>query len=492
MSLVTLTNVSVRFGLTDVLDGVSVDIKPGDRLGLTGENGAGKSTLLAVIAGELKPDGGTVRAAADAAFARQYGGTNSRVGEDSDPELDARLRVAELNASGQDEDEMSGGERTRVKLARAFGERAPLLLLDEPTANLDADGCVELERLLNAYPGAFILVSHDRALLDGVCDGILALEGGRLRRYNGGWSDYKRVREEQREREAFEYEQYRAEERRLKQAIQGTREKRDQVKKTPARMGNSEARLYRRGYTAVQKQLDRQRKQLESRLGHLDKKTRPTVETKLRVSDNPLKDCPAIVSDTALRIVRLTLYGGDKLLLQEVNAEISSRCVTALTGPNGCGKSTLLRAIASNAHPDEIRQANGLRIGYFSQDALETLSSRDTLLDNVMRESAYPQDVARTAMARLGLTAEDMMKPAGVLSGGERAKCLLVRLLLGNNNFLLLDEPGNYLDIYALDALEALLDAYPHGMLLVSHDRRLVERVASRSLAIRGKGLAEA
>ncbi|MDR1599196.1 MAG: ATP-binding cassette domain-containing protein [Oscillospiraceae bacterium] len=489
MSLVTLTNVAVRFGLTDALDGVSVDIQPGERLGLVGENGAGKSTLLAVIAGELRPDSGAARVAANVAFARQYGGPGASVGADSDPELDARLRVSELEDESRGFDVMSGGERARVKLARAFGERAPLLLLDEPTANLDADGCAELERLLRAYSGAFILVSHDRALLDGVCDGIIALEAGKLRRYSGGWSDYKRVREEQRERELFEYEQFRAEEKRLKRAIQGAREKRDQVKKTPSRMGNSEARLHKRGYTAIQKQLDSQRHALESRVEQLDKKARPTAETRLRMSENLPKGCQGVVSDTALRVTRLTLYGGDKPLLREADAAIPSRGITALTGPNGCGKSTFLRAIAAGTHPDAIRPANGLRVGYFSQDALETLSPTDTLLDNVMRESAYPQDIARTALARLGLTAADMLKPAGALSGGERAKCLLTRLLLASYNFLLLDEPGNYLDIYAMDALETLLATYPHGMLLVSHDRRLVERVAARNLAIRGRAL---
>ncbi|MDR2658103.1 MAG: ATP-binding cassette domain-containing protein [Oscillospiraceae bacterium] len=494
MSLVTLTNVTVRFGLSDVLDGVSLDIQPGERLGLVGENGAGKSTLLAVIAGELKPDSGTVRAGVNIAFARQCGADGDAQTTDPpvstpDPELEARLRIIELANSDQDADTMSGGEQTRVKLARAFGERAPLMLLDEPTANLDADGCMELERLLKSYSGAFILVSHDRALLDGVCDGILALEGGKARRYSGGWSDYKRVRDEQRERELFEYEQYRAEEKRLKQAIQGTREKRDQVKKTPSRMGNSEARLHKRASTAIQKQLDQHRRQLESRVDHLDKKPRPTAETKLKMSENLPKGCQGIVSDTALRINHLTLYGGDKLLLSDVNVEIGSRVITALIGPNGCGKSTLLRAAATGSHPDEIRLANGLRVGYFSQDAMETLSPSATLLDNVMHESAYPQDVARTALARLGLNAADMMKPAGALSGGERAKCLLARLLLATHNFLLLDEPGNYLDIYAMEALDSLLGTYPHGILLVSHDRRLVDQVASRRLVISGHGI---
>jgi macrolide transport system ATP-binding/permease protein len=345
-----------------------------------------------------------------------------------------------------------------------------------------------LERLLDAHRGGFLLVTHDRALLDRVCEGILALENGALTRYTGGWSDYRRVWAERRARAQAEYDQYRAEEKRIKCAIQGAKETRDQVRKTPARMGNSEARLHKRAFTGVQKHLDQARNALESRLEHLDVKQRPGTETQLRASEGVLGGREGVVSETALRLEDLTLCAGTKRLLTHAEAYVPSKGCTALIGPNGCGKSTLLRAILNGR--EGIRPAPGLRMGYFSQDVLETLDPRRSLLENVMDESVHPQDVARTVLARLGMSARDVQKPAGALSGGERSKCLLVRLMLSQSNFLLLDEPGNALDIYALDALETLLKAYPHGILLVSHDRRMVESTADKVLRFEEERLA--
>ncbi|HML46349.1 MAG TPA: ATP-binding cassette domain-containing protein, partial [Clostridia bacterium] len=383
--------------------------------------------------------------------------------------LEARLHALEPREG------LSGGEQTRLRLARALGQHAPLLLLDEPTANLDWEGCEQLECLLAAHSGGFVLVSHDRALLDRVCQGILALENGALVRYAGNWSAYRQQRERQRERERFEYEQYRAEEKRLKQAIQGMREARDQVRKTPTRMGNSEARLHKRKSTGAQKQLDHLRSALESRLGQLETKERPREETEWNLSD---ANFSGLISETALRVKDLTLWAGKKLLLEKASMIVPARDCTAVLGPNGCGKTTLLRALVSQR--PGIRWSPGLHIGYFSQDTLETLVETESVLENVMRDCARPQAQARTVLARLGLGAGSVEKQVRVLSGGERAKCLLVKLLLGPSNLLVLDEPGNHLDIYASEALDQLLKSYPGAIVLVSHDRRMVETVARR------------
>ncbi|MEL7604351.1 MAG: ATP-binding cassette domain-containing protein, partial [Bacillota bacterium] len=195
MVLIHLRDVSVHFGTRKVLDRLDLTIREGERLGLVGENGAGKSTLLSVLAGERTPDVGSVQRFAEAAFVRQFGAIEGA----RDAALDARLHALEPREG------LSGGEQTRLRLARALGQHAPLLLLDEPTANLDWEGCEQLERLLDAHSGGFVLVSHDRALLDRVCKGILALENGRLTRYAGNWSAYRQQREQQRERERFEY-----------------------------------------------------------------------------------------------------------------------------------------------------------------------------------------------------------------------------------------------------------------------------------------------
>lgn len=472
--LVQLRDVSVHFGVQKVLDCLDLTIREGERLGLVGENGAGKSTLLSVLAGERTPDSGSVQRFAEAAWVRQFGAIEG----ERDAALDARLHALEPREG------LSGGEQTRLRLARALGQHAPLLLLDEPTANLDWEGCEQLERLLDAHSGGFVLVSHDRTLLDRVCQGILALENGKIQRYTGNWSAYRQQREQERAREHFEYEQYRAEEKRLKQAIQGMREARDQVRKTPGRMGNSEARLHKRKSTGAQKQLDHLRSALESRLGHLEAKERPRTETEWNLSD---ANFSSLVSETALRVEDLTLWAGKKLLLEKASMTVPARGCTALLGPNGCGKTTLLRALV--AQRPGIRWSPGLRVGYFSQDALETLSESESVLENVMKDCNRPQAQARTALARLGLGAGSVEKPVGALSGGERAKCLLVKLLLGPSNLLILDEPGNHLDIYASEALDQLLQAYPGAILLVSHDRRMVGSVARRLVRFEDKRL---
>ena len=237
--ILEINGVQVSFGDRLVLDLDHLSVYDGERIGLIGENGAGKTTLLRVLSGELTPEAGLVRRLSPVAMIRQQG--------DSDAGDDAETR-AQFQAQGAREG-LSGGEMTRNRIAGALSARAGLLLADEPTTDLDREGLTLLHRKLAGFAGAVLLVSHDRALLREICDRIWYLEDGKITVFPGGYDDFMAERLQQRERQAFEYDQYKTEIRRLKEAAQRMTEWASSVKKAPSRMGNSEARLHTHEYT---------------------------------------------------------------------------------------------------------------------------------------------------------------------------------------------------------------------------------------------------
>lgn len=471
-------NLRVLYGLRTIFDISKIEIMQGDRIGLIGANGAGKSTLLSVLAGDRPPDAGFVRVFAQkTAYVRQFGAFEAAA--EADAAVFARFNACETAHEG-----ISGGEMERLRIASALSARAELLFADEPTTNLDFNGIEEVRKALAAHKGAFVLVSHDRALLDAVCTAIWALEDGALRAFPGNYTAYLEQRDREREFQRFEYEQYRAEQARLRDAIVGVKEASHSVRKTPKRMGNSEARLHKREATQVQAKLERSAGAIRSRLENLEVKERPREEAAIRMT---LSGREGVSSQTAVRVENLTLRAGGRTLVDGLTFGLSTGRRSVLAGPNGCGKTTLLRAIRDGA--DGIRISPGVTIGWFGQETADTLDLSLTLLENVMAESEIPMHEARTLMARMGLSAADMDKKAQVLSGGERAKAALARLMAGGKTLLLLDEPGNHLDLPALEALEEMLSAYTGTLLLVSHDRRMIDRVAQRLLLFEGGGL---
>ena len=467
-----------HFGDRGVLDIEEIELYQGDRIGLVGENGAGKSTLLGILAGEIAPDSGTVSRFCPMGYIRQLGG------EDRDAPMDKALQS--LFSAQEAREGLSGGERARRRIAAALSQNPLLLLADEPTNDLDIQGVAALEKQLSRFEGALVLVSHDRALLDKLCSVIYELEDGKITVYPGNYSDYRAQKEQKLQRARFEYRQYRAEQARLSAAIQGKREHASQVVKLPSRMGISEARLHRRSATETEEKLHKTRKALETRLEHLEEKPRPREEIALTM--RPGSFTP-IVSKTALAMRDMNLRAGSKVLLQGASMTLPTGSKTALMGPNGCGKTTLIGRILKGSDP-RIRLSPGVKLGWFGQDHAATLDMDKSALDNVAGANVFGQDAPRRVLARLNLKEQQILKPARLLSGGERAKTCLARLLVGDYNLLILDEPTNHLDVFAMEALGKLLMDYAGTLLLVSHDRAFVEKLCGRLVIFEHQRLA--
>ena len=469
------------YGDRTVLDIDSIRIYDGERIALIGENGAGKSTLLSILAGETDPDRGFVRRHCSLAVIHQSG----------EARLDGSARMASQFRAPEKRDGLSGGEMTRRRIAEALSADASLLFADEPTTDLDAGGVERLTRMLLSWTGALVLISHDRDLLDAICTRVLHLEDGRITDFPGNYSDYRAELKRRRDFQQFEYDQYRSEQARLKALAQQKAEWAASVRKAPKRMGNSEARLHTHEYTNSVLHLSAAKKTVEDRLNRLEKKERPRDLPSVRMT---LGTGQLIEAKTALSAKIDLLRAGSKTLITDSRFVLPTGSKTAVLGDNGSGKTTLLRVLRSQAAQHTqfsgiIRTNPGIRMGWFDQDHAQSLAFDASALANAMEHSSLPESEIRTVLARLRLCGNSVFKPVRVLSGGERAKLALAKLLVSDYNLLLLDEPTNHLDVFTMEALEELLKGYGGTLLIVSHDRRFVSSVATRVLTLENGSL---
>ena len=460
------------FGPRQLLDLDHLSVYDGEKIGLIGENGAGKTTLLRLLSGETEADEGTVRRPGSLAFIRQQGKENG----EADDQMQALFRVQARR------DGLSGGEMTRGRIAAALSARPQLLFADEPTTDLDEEGLALLRKQLRAFPGALVLVSHDRSLLRLLCRRIWYLEDGKITDFPGGYDAFMEERRRQRDRQQFEYDQYRAEQKRLKESVQRMAEKASSVRKAPSRMGNSEARLHKREWTDSVLQLSHAKRTLQNRMEHLEAKEKPRnlpdIRMKLGVSS-------PVEAGVVLRVQCERLAAGKTELLSRTAFSLPTGSRTALLGANGCGKTTLLRVLTGQGgapvcFDGKIQFNPAAGIAWFDQHHEKTLDPEKTVLENVMDVSVHPESLARTVLIRLNFRRDDVFKPVSVLSGGERAKVALARLLLMDCNLLLLDEPTTHLDLFTLEELERLLADYGGTILFVSHDEEFVRKTATR------------
>ncbi|MEW9096443.1 MAG: ribosomal protection-like ABC-F family protein [Clostridiaceae bacterium] len=470
MLLMECSNIKKYFGDRLILDIENLKVYSEDRIGIVGVNGVGKTTLINILSKRLEPDEGWVKLYEKCSYISQLERPENK---NISNEMASKFGVANIwNES------MSGGEKTRFKLAAGLSHNSLLIFADEPTSNVDIEGIELMEKKFGEYKGALVLISHDRNFLDKLCNKILEIEHGKIKIYKGNYSDYVIQKKQERDRAQFEYEEYIKEKRRLQEVITDTKEKVKSVKSAPKRMGNSEARLHKMGDQRSKGNLERAVKNVEKRIEHLEIKEKPKKQEhiKLDIGDSNKLHSKIIIEG---RNINKIFY--KKTIFNNAEFNVYNNSKVALIGSNGCGKSTLIKMIMNS--DDSIRLAQGAKIGYFSQD-MSILEESLTIIENVMESSIYNETFVRILLARLLFKEEDIYKKISVLSGGERVKVSFAKMLLQDINLLILDEPTNYMDINSLEVVEKLLREYDRTLLFVSHDRRFVESVADHIMTI--------
>jgi ATP-binding cassette subfamily F protein 3 len=513
MSLVTISNLGKGFGAQAVLEGVSLRVARGEKVGIVGKNGGGKTTLLKLILGREEPDAGSVRVARGvrigylSQIAQVVEGRTVR--EDAETALSAlsdaesELREAEEALAERPDDEdllerygaardrfdflggdaardnlfgalsamgfadadlekrvevLSGGEKTRLAMAKLLASAPDVLALDEPTNHLDIRAVEWLEGFLQRFPGAVLVVSHDRHLLRAVCQTIWEVEARQITIYTGGYDKYREVRAAQRARQLEEYERQQAEIARIEEYIR--RNKAGQNAK------NARGR--------------------EKQLNRLERIERPVDEPdqmKARLASSGRSGQNVVVCEHASKRY------GDKAILDDATFSLLRGQRVGVVGPNGVGKSTFVEMVVGDEQPDAgyIRTGHGVTVAFHRQEA-DDFDPEQSVLDNFYERAGMPVAEARQHLAKFLFTGEDVFKPVSALSGGERAKLAMALMVLSPANLLILDEPTNHLDVYSCDALTDALKKYGGTLLLVSHDRDLLDAVTDTTLAFEGAG----
>jgi len=483
MTLATVLDAELAFGLQPLLDRAALTVLEGDRIGLIGRNGTGKSSLLGVIAGRLELDSGEVKrrdglsialveqeprlpAASTLRECLTLRGEIDRLHDERERwRIEARL-VEYLHRLGLDEAldpvRLSGGERKRAALALAFALAPDLLLLDEPTNHLDIDGIMLLEDLLLKGP-ALIVITHDRAFLDRVATRIVELDRGLLRSYPGNYSAWEG-------RRAIEFA---AEETAARRFDRFWAQEEAWIRK-----GIEARRTRNAGRVARLEALRRERAARRERLGNV----RLTLDAGERSGK-----LVAELDDVCKRF-------GERVIVDRLSLRLMRGDRLALIGPNGAGKSTLLQLILGTLSPDRgtVRRGTNLEVAYFDQ-MREALEPDHTVAETISPGSDWIEvgGTRKHVLSYLGdflFAPQRANAPIKTLSGGERNRLLLARLFAQSANLLVLDEPTNDLDIESLELLEATLQGYAGTLLLVSHDRTFLDNVVTQSLVAEDAG----
>ena len=499
-----------------ILDGLTFQVDAGERVGLLGPNGCGKTTFLRILTGEVHPDEGdivvapnkrmglisqipvypagyTVEDVLDTAFAplhameEEMTTLSQRMAEgESDSTLLSRydkLSAAFQAGGGYETDTnknkvcnglsipgdmrerpfymLSGGEKTRVNLARLILEDTDILLLDEPTNHLDLRATEWLEEYLEKFKGTVLAVSHDRYFLDTVVDRVVEIKEGKAEFYAGNYSFYAVEKERRYEEQLRQYEKEQA--------------KIEQLEKAAAQL-----RIW--AYSGNDK-IFKRAQSMEKRI------------KRMRVTDRPRKDRKMSVrfgerefrGDEVLTIKNLEKSFGERALFSGVNLEVAGGERIALLGDNGTGKSTLIKILMGEEEPDggKIRQGPTVRVGYLPQ-IIHFDHPERSLVDTMLYDLDCTAQTARNRLASFKFRGEDVFKPVSALSGGEQSRLRLCMLMDSKINLLILDEPTNHLDIQSREWIEEAVEEYEGNLLFVSHDRYFIDRFATRIWMLEG------
>mgnify|MGYP000184866185 CR=1 FL=1 len=523
MIILSAQHIAKSFGVNAVLRDVSLTVQQGDRIGLVGVNGCGKSTLMRILAGLDAQDGGEIslvrglrvgylaqqnmvtsgetvwnelqkvyeqvfamekklreledemaHAHTDAQRFAQLSADYDRLTqrfEEADGYSWKSMVSGVLNGLGfkpaqydQCVDSLSGGEQTRLCLARLLLQKPDLLLLDEPTNHLDMETLQWLENYLAAYKGSVLVISHDRYFLDHVCTGIVEILMGSSEQYNGNYTRYIAQRQERFESRMRAYE------------IQQKEIERQQAIIARYRMFNREKSI--RAAESREKALDR-----------MEKLEKPVDERAIHFSFEARRR----TGEDVLQLTEMSKSFGEKHLFHDLTLRVRAGDRVALIGPNGVGKSTLIKIIVGEEQPDTgfIRYGSNVDIGYYDQHQ-STLHADKTVLDEIWdRFPQMEQSNVRGALGMFLFTGDDVFKPIHTLSGGEKGRVALTALMLRKDNLLLLDEPTNHLDMDSREVLEDALADFGGTIITVSHDRYFINRIANRIIEMQPDGVTE-
>ena len=517
--LFRLSEVHKSYGVQDVLRGTSLQVNPGEHVGLVGRNGAGKSTIFRLVRGDETADrgdvvrargirlglldqhvhfktGSTVHESALAAFGRlqqiehEMHELEHRMAEPGD-ELDKILErysdlqhefeleggfeytaraEAILQGLGFERDvwsleteKLSGGQQNRLGLACLLLAAPDVLLLDEPTNHLDVNAVEWLEEFLQSYDSAYIIISHDRYFLDRCCRRIIELENGRASSYTGNYSSYLVEREERREAQQRAYDNQ-------QQLIAKTQE------------------FIRRNIAGQKTKQAKSRRKMLEKLERIDA-VRPDQSS----GDFRLQAIER-TGNHVLTVTDTSIGYPEKLLARDISFILRRGECLGIIGPNGSGKTTFLKTILNKLPPlaGEVRWGTKVQIGYYAQQ-LDDLDDRNEIIMELRRVAPANATAGelRSFLAKFLFMGDDVYKHVRDLSGGEKGRLALAKLIYSHVNVLVLDEPTNHLDIPSREALEEALDAYEGTIITISHDRYFLDRVATQILALDGLGGAE-
>jgi len=486
--MLTIANISKSYGPRTLFAEVSLNIARTDRLGLVGANGAGKSTLFNIILGKDQPDEGLIEWERGANFGflpqesapvgdetiLQIATSGGKLEPENDDDWDidytleprAKKILAGLGFRESDHEKLaktfSGGWVMRAHLARLLVSEPTLLLLDEPTNHLDLEALLWFQDYLTRYPGGLVVISHDRAFLNALCTGTIELRGQRLHEYSGNYDDFilERVARKERQQAMFKNQQ--------------------------REIAHLQTFVDRFGAKAS---MASRAKSKEKQIARLEEVAIDEPEDDLKKIQFRFPQPPR----SGLKVMKLEHVQqayGEHVVYKDLNFECERGQRTVLVGPNGAGKSTLLKILAGVIPINGgVREEGGNVItGYFAQNRVDNLNPKLTVLENVMElrttENGLTEQQARGMLGTFLFRKDDVHKKVSVLSGGEKSRLALVKLLINPPNFLLMDEPTTHLDIMSIDALIAALKTYEGTLYFVSHDVHFIREIAKTVLHV--------